>query len=77
MTVLQVQRQTVDEGKALKETGAGQELEEEVSKQRDLFERRLREAREKMKEPVAERSRQAIEEAHAQHERFQGGSRSC
>lgn len=71
MTILQVQRQMVDEGKTLNETSAGQELEKELSKQRELFERRLQEAREDMKEAVAERSRQAIEEANAQHARFQ------
>ena len=70
-TVLQIQRQMVDEGKNLNETAAGQELEKELVKQRELFEKRLREAEQEMKEAMEEGNRRAIEEAAAQQERFQ------
>ncbi|KAK0823568.1 hypothetical protein LTS02_018416, partial [Friedmanniomyces endolithicus] len=70
-TVLQIQRQMVDEGKTLDETSAGQELERELIKQRKLFERRLQEAQDDMKEAIEEGNRKSIEDAAAQQERFQ------
>lgn len=70
-TVLEIQRQMVDEGKNLDETSAGQELERELLQQRELFERRLKEAERDMQEAIAEGNRKAIEEAAEQQARFQ------
>jgi hypothetical protein len=70
-TVLEIQRQMVDEGKTLDETSAGQELNRELLKQRDLFERRLEEARLDMQEAISEGNRRAVEEAAEEQERFQ------
>lgn len=70
-TILQIQRQMVDEGKRLDETSAGQELEKELLKQRELFERRLKEAQEEMQEAIEEGNRKAIEESAEQQSRFQ------
>ncbi|TKA63822.1 hypothetical protein B0A55_10020, partial [Friedmanniomyces simplex] len=70
-TVLQIQRQMVDEGKSLDETSAGQELERELLKQRKAFERRLQEAQDEMRQAIEEGNRKAIEDAAAQQERFQ------
>lgn len=70
-TVLQIQRQMVDEGKTLDETEAGQEVEKELIKQRELFERRLKEAQEEMQIALKEGNKRAIEEAAEQQERFQ------
>jgi hypothetical protein len=61
----------VDEGKNLDETSAGQELERELLQQRELFERRLKEAERDMQEAIAEGNRKAIEEAAEQQARFQ------
>ncbi|KAG9845925.1 hypothetical protein KCU98_g6587, partial [Aureobasidium melanogenum] len=70
-TVLQIQRQMIDEGKSLNETSAGEELERELLQQRELFERRLREAQEELNEAIQEGNRKAAEEAAEQQERFQ------
>jgi hypothetical protein len=70
-TVLQTQRQMVDEGKPLDETCAGQEVEKDLLKQRQLCERRLQEAQEEMQEAITEGNQRAIEEAAKQQERFQ------
>jgi uncharacterized membrane protein len=70
-TILHIQREMVDEGKRLDETSAGQELERELLKQREVFEKRLREAQEEMQEALQEGNRKAIEEAMEQQARFQ------
>jgi hypothetical protein len=69
--VLQIQRQMVDEGKSLDETAAGQEVERELLKQREHFEKRLKEAQEEMNEAIEEGNRHAIEEAAEDRARFQ------
>jgi hypothetical protein len=69
-TILQIQREMVDGGKTLDETSAGQELEKELLKQRELFDRRLKEAEEEMKDALEEGNRRAIEEAAEQEDRF-------
>jgi hypothetical protein len=70
-TILQIQRQMIDEGKRLDETSAGQELEKELLNQREVFERRLREAHEEMQEAIEEGNRKAIEDSVEQQARFQ------
>ncbi|KAG9764077.1 hypothetical protein KCU73_g1120, partial [Aureobasidium melanogenum] len=70
-TVLQIQRQMVDEGKSLDETSAGEELEKVLLQQREQFEKRLKEAREEMEEAIQKGNSEAANEAAEQQERFQ------
>jgi protein-disulfide isomerase-like protein with CxxC motif len=69
-TVLDIQRQMVDEGKDLDQTDAGQELEKELLKQRELLEQRIQEAQEEMREAIADGNEKANEEATEQQDHF-------
>lgn len=70
-TTLQVQREMMEDGKRLDETLAGQELSRELLEQRRLFEKRLQDAREEMKQAIDEGNKRAIQEAAEQQEKFQ------
>ncbi|KAG9660846.1 hypothetical protein KCU64_g2942, partial [Aureobasidium melanogenum] len=70
-TVLQIQRQMVDEGKSLIETSAGKELEKVLLQERERFEKRLKAAREEMEEAIQEGNRIAANEAAEQQEQLQ------
>lgn len=70
-TVLQIQRQMVDEGLSLEQTSAGQEMEKELIKQREAFERRLKDAQDEMQVAIDEGNRRAIEDAAKQQEKWQ------
>ncbi|KAH0202371.1 hypothetical protein KCU99_g4611, partial [Aureobasidium melanogenum] len=70
-TVLQIQRQMVDEGKSLIETSAGKELEKVLLQERERFEKRLKAAREEMEEAIQEGNRKAANEAAEQQEQLQ------
>ena len=61
-TVLGLQKELVDERKALDDTEAGREVERDMIKQRELYERRLLETREEMKEAIAQKDKKLIEQ---------------
>ncbi|KAJ8120908.1 hypothetical protein ONZ43_g2509 [Nemania bipapillata] len=69
--VLEIQRQMVDEGLRLVQTSVGQELNKELLKQRDEFERRLKEAERRMQEEIAKGNREAAEDSRRVREEMQ------
>jgi hypothetical protein len=71
VTVLAIQKQMAVEGKTLEETAAGIELEGEIRKQRELFEKRLKESEQDMRRALKENDEQSAQEIAAQQERFQ------
>lgn len=71
LAVLAIQKQMAVEGKSLEETAAGIELAGELRKQRELFERRLKESQEEMRQALEENDKQAAQELAEQQERFQ------
>ncbi|KAF2480383.1 hypothetical protein BDY17DRAFT_326291 [Neohortaea acidophila] len=72
---LRKNRSVVEEGVVeagcVNETSAGQELEKELIKQRELFAKRLKEAQEEMDGAIVENDRRASKEATAQQWRFE------
>ena len=70
-TVLGLQKELVDERKALDDTEAGREVERDMIKQRELYERRLLETREEMKEAIAQKDKKLIEQIAKEQEAFQ------
>lgn len=70
-TTLQVQREMMEDGKTLDETLAGQELSRELLKQRRLFEKRLQDAQEELKEAIEEGNKRAVQKAAETQDEFQ------
>jgi hypothetical protein len=61
-TVLGLQKELVDEKKHSMTREAGREVERDMIKQRELYERRLLETREEMKEAIAQKDKKLIEQ---------------
>lgn len=59
--VLDIQAQMVDEGKDLAATGAGQAIDDAISKERDRFAKQIAESQADLKEALASRDRETAE----------------
>ena len=59
--VLDIQAQMVDEGKDLASTGAGQAIDDAISKERDRFAKQIAESQADLKEALASRDRETAE----------------
>ena len=70
-TVLGLQSEMVDENKSLDNTEAGREVEGELIKERERFERRLERTKEEMEEAIARNDKRHIEEIAKEQENFQ------
>jgi len=70
-TVLGLQKEMVDEHKSLQDTEAGREVESELLKERQRFERQLEMTRREMEEAIATHDRQHIEALAEEQQRFQ------
>ncbi|MCJ1389740.1 hypothetical protein MMC18_002597 [Xylographa bjoerkii] len=70
-TVLELQKEMVDQRKPLDDTDAGRELEGEMIKQRQLFEHKLLKTRQEMDEAIARKDKDLIEQIAKDQEEFQ------
>jgi hypothetical protein len=69
-TVLGLQIEMVDQKKSLDDTEAGREVESEMLKERQLFERRLESTKAEMEEAIARNDKKHIEEIAKEQESF-------
>ena len=70
-TVLGLQAEMVDEKRSLEDTEAGREVDREMSKQRELFEKRLERTRQELEEAIAAKDDQHVKEIMQEQERFE------
>lgn len=59
---LDIQRDMVEKGFSLSQTGAGREVEAEAARQRDMYEKRLKEMKEDMEQAIKDRDRESQKE---------------
>lgn len=70
-TILGLQKEMVDEKKTLDATEAGREVGRDMIKQREIYERKLLETREEMKEAIAQKDKKLIDQIAKEQEEFQ------
>jgi len=70
-TILGLQKEMVDEKKTLDATETGREVGRDMIKQREIYERKLLETREEMKEAIAQKDKILIGQIAKEQEEFQ------
>ncbi len=70
-TVLGLQKEMVDEKKSLQDTEAGREVESELAKERQRFERQLEDTRKEMEEAIANNDKKHMEEIAKEERKFE------
>ncbi|KXX82681.1 Reticulocyte-binding protein 2 a [Madurella mycetomatis] len=70
-TVLELQAEMVDQKRSLEDTEAGREVDREMSKQREMFEKRLERTRQELEEAIAAKDDQHVKEIMQEQERFE------
>jgi len=70
-TILGLQAEMVDQKRSLEDTEAGREVDREMNRQRELFERQLENTREELQRAIADKDDQHVREIMQEQEKFE------